>query len=84
MDKTEALLEEIKNADKAFREHWVWRELKCTPEVFFARLSAFIAKQGLPASMIRDIWQQLDQNVKRKLSKPKQKTATKPSYSNRL
>lgn len=38
----EAKLRELSTVEKEFRNHWIWRELDCTPEIFFLALDNYL------------------------------------------
>ena len=48
MDKTEATLALLEKEEKAFRGHWVWKDLHCTPEQFFSAVNTHVQSLNIP------------------------------------
>ena len=43
----EELLETIEREDRAFRDHWLFRELQCTPEDLFIAVKQYSDQMGI-------------------------------------
>lgn len=48
MDKAEAALALLEKEEKEFRNHWVWRDLHCTPEQFFTAVNTHVRSLNIP------------------------------------
>ena len=57
MDKAEEALALLEKEEKAFRGHWVWRELNCTPEELFKRVKQYVKSLNVPADKWNTIYQ---------------------------
>jgi hypothetical protein len=41
-DKSEEILANFEKEEKEFRNHWVWKELNCSPEDFFKAIKKHV------------------------------------------
>lgn len=53
-DKIESLLKQYKKEQRAFENHWLWAELKTTPQRFFESVNQRIRESGID----QGLWQQ--------------------------
>lgn len=49
MDKAETALALLEKEEKEFRNHWVWRDLHCTPEQFFTAVNQHVQSLNIPS-----------------------------------
>lgn len=65
-DALTLLLERCEREQREFQNHWLWQELKTTPQDFFARVKRQVAQSGIDP----EVWRQ-------KLSEAKQAIETR-------
>lgn len=60
-EKTLALLEK---EEREFRNHWVWKELQCTPEQFFKAVDQHVKSLNIPQEKWNVMYEQTKQASK--------------------
>lgn len=61
VDPAEAALELYEREEKEFQNHWVWKELRCKPEEFFAAVKKHVAGMNIPKERWQEIYQKARQ-----------------------
>ena len=46
-DPAEEILAQYEKEEREFRDHWVWKELKCSPEEFFKAIKHHVQNLNL-------------------------------------
>ena len=47
-DEVEAALILLEKSNEEFKNHWVWKEMGATPEVFFEKVKKHVASLNIP------------------------------------
>lgn len=60
VDPAETALELYEREEKEFQNHWVWKDLRCKPEEFFAAVKKHVASMNIP----KDKWMKIYNKAK--------------------
>lgn len=52
-DNLELILQRYEEEQKEFENHWLWKKLGTTPQVFFAKVNEYVEKSGID----KNIWE---------------------------
>lgn len=53
-DTSSDSLKLLEEAEREFQNHWVWKELQCTPDQFFKTVESHVASLEIPS----EVWKQ--------------------------